>query len=134
MNAFVWVVVLLVLGVASGKIVGALTAFTRGPGVYDLLAGGLGAVISGVILRSIGPASFRAPLLTLLSGVGVALLATWLMRIATWAAEAPLRRPDDDPAYPADEQRSRDMMTTSEGTRLLLSQGRLVAAPASLIE
>ena len=41
MNTLLWVVMLLLLGLVTGKIVGALTAFTRGPAVYDLLAGGL---------------------------------------------------------------------------------------------
>jgi uncharacterized membrane protein YeaQ/YmgE (transglycosylase-associated protein family) len=134
MNTIVWLVMLLVLGLVTGKIVGALTAFTRGPAVYDLLAGGLGAVTGGVLLRSIGPVSFRAPLLTLLTGVGAAFLATWLTRIATWPPEPPLRRPDDASPYAANEQLPRDMMTTGEGTRLLLSQGRLVAAQPRGVE
>ena len=40
MNTFAWIVMLIVLGLVTGSIVGALTAFTRGPAVYDLLAGG----------------------------------------------------------------------------------------------
>jgi uncharacterized membrane protein YeaQ/YmgE (transglycosylase-associated protein family) len=131
MNTLVWVVLLLVLGVVTGKVVGALTAFTRGPAVYDLLAGGLGALTGGVLLRSIGPVSFRAPLLTLLTGVGAAFLTTWLTRIATWPPEPQLRRPDEAPPYAGTEHRRHDMMTTGEATTILLRQGRLVAPRAS---
>ena len=122
MNTLLWVVLLLVLGLVTGKVVGALTAFTRGPAIYDLLAGGLGALIGGVLLRSIGPLSFRAPLLTLLSGVGVAFLASWLTRIATWAPEPPLRRPDDASPFAVTEQQRHDVMTTGEATAILLTE------------
>lgn len=93
MNTVVWIVLLLALGLVTGKIVGALTAFTRGVATYDLLAGGLGALLGGGLLRVIGPLSLRAPLLTLATGVGIAFLATWLTRIVTWPADPPLRRP-----------------------------------------
>jgi len=126
MNTFVWILMLLLLGLLSGKIVGALTAFTRGPAVYDLLAGGLGALTGGVLLRLLGPASFRAPPLTLLTGVGVAFLATWLTRIATWPAEPPLRRPDDVSADARPSHRRHELMTTAEGSRLLLKHGHLL--------
>lgn len=78
MNTLLWVVLLLVLGLVTGKVVGALTAFTRGPALYDLLAGGVGGLIGGILLRSIGPSSLGTPLLTLLTGVGAAFLASWL--------------------------------------------------------
>ena len=130
MNTFVWVVTLILLGLVTGKIVGLLTAFTRGPGVYDVVAGVLGAVTGGVLLRLVGPSSFHAPLLTLLTGVGAAFLATWLMRIATWPPEPPLRRPDDTAPDTGDAQRSHDMMTTGDGTRVFLRQGRLVVPGA----
>jgi len=122
MNTLLWIVMLLVLGLVTGKIVGALTAFTGTPAVYDLLSGGLGAVSGGVLLRLMGPLSFRAPLLTLLTGVGVAFLATWLTRIATWPAEPPLRRPEDVPADVGATQRRHELMTTVEASRLLLKQ------------
>ena len=127
MTTFWWAVLLLLVGVAMGRIVGALLAFTRAPVVYDLLAGGLGALAAGVLLRWLGPVSLRAPLLTLLAGVAAALLATWLTRIATWPAEPPLRRPDDMlPDAPA-EPRGHDVMTTGEATAMLQTRGRLVA-------
>jgi uncharacterized membrane protein YeaQ/YmgE (transglycosylase-associated protein family) len=134
MNTLVWIIMLLFVGLATGKIVGALTAFTRGPAMYDLLAGGLGALTGGVLLRLLGPASLHAPLLTLLTGVGTAFLATWLTRIATWPAEPSLRRPDDVSPDAGNKQQRHDMMTTGEGTRILLSQGRLVAAQPSIVE
>jgi hypothetical protein len=127
MDAFALIVMLIVLGLVTGSIVGALTAFTRGPAVYDLLAGGLGALTGGGLVRVIGPLSFRAPLLTLLTGVGVALLATWLTRIASWPAEPPLRRLEDVLSDGGDAQRRHELMTTAEGTRLLLKQGHLLA-------
>jgi uncharacterized membrane protein YeaQ/YmgE (transglycosylase-associated protein family) len=134
MNTLVWVVMLLLLGLVTGKIVGALTAFTRGPAVYDLLAGGLGAVTGGVLLRLIGPLSFRAPLLTLLTGVATAFLATWLTRIATWPPEPKLQRPEDASPYAGTKQQPHDVMTTGEATTILLRQGRLVAPRASEAE
>jgi uncharacterized membrane protein YeaQ/YmgE (transglycosylase-associated protein family) len=130
MNTLLWVVMLLLLGLVTGQIVGALTAFTRGPAVYDLLAGSLGALGGGVLLRSLGPASFRAPLLTLLAGVGAALLATWLTRIATWPPEPELQRPDDASPYAGTARQPHDVMTTGEATALLLTKGRLVAPRA----
>jgi hypothetical protein len=102
--------------------------------VYDLFAGGLGAVTGGVLLRSIGPVSARAPLLTLLTGVGTAFLATWLTRIATWPPEPKLQRPDDASPYGGAEHQRHDLMTTGEATAILLTQGRLVAPPASEAE
>jgi uncharacterized membrane protein YeaQ/YmgE (transglycosylase-associated protein family) len=127
MNTFVWILTLLLLGLVTGKLVGTLTAFTRGPAVYDLLAGGLGAVTGGVLLRLLAPPSFRAPLLTLLTGVGVAFLATWLTRIATWPAEPPLRRAEAMLSEGGAAQRRHELMTTAEGSRLLLKQGILLA-------
>jgi len=127
MNTFVWILMLLLLGLVTGKIVGALTAFTRGPAVYDLLAGGMGALIGGVLLRLLGTPSFRAPLLTLLTGVGVAFLATWLTRIATWPAEPLLRRPEAVLSEGGAAQRRHELMTTAEGSKLLLKQGHLLA-------
>lgn len=121
MNTLLWVVLLLVLGLVTGKVVGALTAFTRGPAIYDLLAGGLGALIGGVLLRTIGPLSLRAPLLTLLAGVGTAFLASWLTRIATWPPEPPLRRPDDASPFAGAGQQRHDVMTTGEATAILLT-------------
>jgi ABC-type xylose transport system permease subunit len=130
MNTLVWVVMLVVLGLVTGKVVGALTAFTHAPAVYDLLAGSLGAIAGGVLLRSIGPISFHAPLLTLLTGVGAAFLATWLTRIATWAPEPTLQQPEDASPYAGTERQRHDVMTTGEATTFLLRHGRLVEPQA----
>ena len=127
MNTIVWALALVVLGIATGRVVGALSAFTRGRVSYDLLAGGLGALVGGGLLRSIGPLSVRAPLLTLLGGVGAAFLATWLTRIATWPAEPPLQRPDDAVDELGAARQRHELMTTGEGSRLLLKQGHLVS-------
>jgi hypothetical protein len=78
MSVFVWFLVLVVLGLVTRRVVGALTAFTRGPVLSDLLAGGLGALIGGGLPRWLGPLGFRAPLPTLLIGIGIAFRATWL--------------------------------------------------------
>ena len=146
MNTLTWLVLLLLLGLVTGRAVGAMTAFTRGPAIYDLVAGGLGALAGGVLLRSIRSISLQGPLLTLLTGVGAAFLASWLTRIVTWPPEAPLRRPDDASPFAGSQRQPHDVMTTGEatamllthpnrrhevttgeGSRLLLRQGHLVA-------
>jgi len=119
MNTLAWLVLLLLLGLVTGRVVGALTAFTRGPAIYDLVAGGLGALAGGVLLRLIGPLSLRAPLLTLLAGVGTAFLASWLTRIVTWPPEPPLRRPDDASPFAGSQRQPHDVMTTGEATAML---------------
>lgn len=154
MNTLVWLGLLLLLGLVTGKMVGALTAFTRGPAIYDLLSGGLGALAGGVLLRSTGPLSVQGPLLTLLTGVGAAFLASWLTRIVTWPPEPQLRRPDDAAPFAGSQRRPHDVMTTGEatamvlthphrryelsttgeGSRLLLRQGHLVAPRSTAAE
>lgn len=154
MNTLTWLVLLLLLGLVTGKLVGALTAFTRGPAIYDLAAGGLGALVGGVLLRSTGPQILHGPLLTLLTGVGAAFLASWLTRIVTWPPEPPLRRPDDASPFAGSQRHPHDVMTTGEataillthpharnefmtmgeGTKLLLRQGHLTAPPPTADE
>ena len=129
MNTIVWVLALLLLGLATGKITGAGMAFTRGRTTYDLAAGLLGAVIAGVPLRLAGLSGYSASLPTLLVGVGAAMLATWLTRVVMWQAE-PILRPADDSSDASNGQHAHDVMTTSDGTRLLLSAGRLVVPGA----
>ena len=51
---------------------------------------------------------------------------TWLTRIATWPAEPPLGRPDDLSAEGFAAHQRHELMTTAEGSRLLLKQGHLV--------
>ena len=107
MNTIVWVLTLLFLGLATGKFTGAGMAFTRGRTIYDLAAGLLGAVIAGVPLRLAGLSGYSASLPT-----------------------EPILRSADDASDVNNEQKSHDLMTTSDGTRLLLSAGRLVVPGA----
>ena len=123
MDTLMWLLTLILLGLASGWIIGALLDFTKGRRVYDLAAGLLGAVSVAVPLRLSGSSGYSEALPTLLIGVGAAMLATWLTRIATWPAEPVLRLATDASDAPNVQH---DLMTTSDGTRLLLSAGRLV--------
>ena len=125
MNTIVWLLALLLLGLVTGKIVGAGLAFTGGRTNYDLAAGLLGAVIVGIPLRVAGLAGYSGALPTLIVGGGAALLATWLTRIATWKAE-PMLRPAKEPANEGRVHQAHDLMTTSDGTRLFLRGGKLV--------
>lgn len=124
MNTIVWLVALLLLGLATGKIIGAGLAFTGGRTSYDLAAGLLGAAVVGVPLRLLGLPGYSAALPTLLVGVSAAMLATWLTRIFTWKPE-PVLRPETEPVTAGRLHLAHDVMTTSGGTRLLLSAGRL---------
>lgn len=49
--------------------------------------------------------------------------------IATWPPEPPLRRPDDLLAQGIAAHARHDLMTTAEGSRLLLRQGHLMLPP-----
>ena len=129
MNTTVWVLALLLLGLATGKLTGAGLAFTHGRTGYDLAAALAGAVIAGVPLRLAGLSGYSGSLPTLLVGIGAAMLATWLTRIVTWQPE-PILRSVDDSSNASNEQQMHDLMTTSDGTRLLLSAGRLVVPRA----
>jgi len=129
-NTIGWLVALIVLGLTAGWGIGMLLAFTGGRTSNDLVAGLVGAVVAGISLRLAGLTGFSDPLPTLIVGVSVAMLATWLTRIATWKAE-PERRPVQELPQGSDIYHRHDMMTTSDGTRLLLSTGRLIAADLS---
>jgi uncharacterized membrane protein YeaQ/YmgE (transglycosylase-associated protein family) len=124
MNSIVWLLALLLLGLATGRIVGAGLAFTGGRARYDLTAGLLGALVIGVPLRLLGLTGYSAALPSLIVGVSAAMLATWLTRIFTWKPE-PVLRPEIEPLKEGRLHRAHDLMTTSGGTRLLLSAGRL---------
>lgn len=129
MNAIVWVLALLLVGLATGKATGAVMAFTGGRTIYDLAAGLLGAVITGVPLRLAGLSGYSEPLPTLLAGVGAAILATWVTRMVRWPPE-PMLRAADDASNANNEQHTHDIMTTSDGTRRLIRDGRLVVPEA----
>jgi len=87
MNTMAWLLALLVLGLATGKIIGMGIPFTGGRTRTDLLAGLLGAFIVAVPLRLSGLRGYSAELPTLIVGVSAAMLATWMTRMLTWKAE-----------------------------------------------
>ena len=126
MNSIVWLLALMLLGLATGKIIGAGLAFTGGRTRDDLIAGLLGAVVVGVPLRVLGLTGYSAALPTLIVGVSAAMLATWLTRIVTWKPE-PVLLPESEPAQDGSPPSAQDLMTTSGSTRLSLSGGKLGA-------
>lgn len=126
MNNIVWLLALVLLGLATGKIIGAGLAFTGGRTRYDLVAGFLGAVVVGVPLRVLGLTGYSAALPTLIVGVSAAMLATWLTRVVTWKPE-PALLPESEPAQDGTLQLAQDVMAPSGGTRLSLSGGKLGA-------
>lgn len=125
MNTMAWLFALLLLGLATGKIIGAGIAFTGGRSRTDLIAGLLGAFIVAIPLRLSGLRGYGDALPTLILGVGAAMLATWATRMLTWKAE-PALRPETATANESEIRRPHDTMTTSDGTRILLRARRLV--------
>jgi hypothetical protein len=65
----------------------------------------------------------------LLVGVAAAMLVAWWARILSWKPEPAPRV--DATANARPEQLPHDVMTTGEGTRLLLSRGRLTVPDRS---
>lgn len=124
MNIFTFVLATLVIGLATGKLVGAGLAFTRGSTRADLVAGLLGSIVGAVPLHQLGSRGYREPLPALLIGLSLAMLATWLQRIVTWKKE-PVQPPAVEGAELTRERHRHGMMTTAEGTRFLLAGGRL---------
>lgn len=124
MNIFAFVLATLLIGLATGALVGAGLAFTHGRTRADLVAGLLGSIVGAVPLHVLGPAGYREPLPALLVGVSAAILATWLQRIVTWEKK-PLQPYAQESAEINGEQHGHSMMTTAEGTRFLLGGGRL---------
>lgn len=124
MNIFAFVLATLLIGLATGKLVGARLAFTRGRARADLFAGVLGALVGALPLHLLGPAGYREPFPALLIGLSVAMLATWLRRIVRWKKESmqPLAM---KPGEMSEEHHRHFMLTTAEGTRFLLGGGRL---------
>jgi uncharacterized membrane protein YeaQ/YmgE (transglycosylase-associated protein family) len=123
-NAILFVVLALVVGLATGKLIGAGLAFTHGRTRDDLIAGVVGAIIGAVPLHFFGPPGYREPLPALLIGLSAAMVATWSVRVFNWKKE-PLRWSMDAIPEPIHDHHRHDMLTTSEGSRLLLSGGRL---------
>jgi hypothetical protein len=132
-NPIVFFLALLLTGLATGWIVGAGLSFTGGRKRIDLVAGLAGAVLTGLPLHSLGPPGYREAVPALVVGASAAMLATWLTRIRTWKPEPVLRMPVSASTV-SREQLTHDVMTTGEGTRLLLSGGKLSSPEGSEME
>ena len=124
MSTILFVSLVLVVGLTTGWLIGAALAFTGSRTRYDLIAGTLGAIVVAVPVHAMGPAAYRQPLSALLIGVSAAILATWLRRIVAWKQE-PLPRVANELAESSPPRHRHEMLTTSEGTTLLLKSGRL---------
>jgi hypothetical protein len=125
-NTILFVLLVLLVGLATGKVIGAGLAFTHGRTRHDLIAGVVGAIIGAVPVHFIGPAGYREPLPALLIGLSAALVATWMRRVVTWKKE-PIRSLMHAAPEAASDRNEHDLLTTSEGSRLFLSGGRLTA-------
>ena len=126
MNPIVFALALLMIGLATGWIVGAGLSFTGGRRRLDLVAGLSGALLAGLALRLLAPPGYREALPSLIIGASAAMLATFLTRILTAKPDPVLQMPADASKV-GRERLSHDVMTTAEGTRLLLSGGKLSA-------
>ena len=124
MSPFAFFLALLPIGLVTGWAVGAGLSFTGGRRRVDLFAGLAGAILVALPLHLLGPPGYREALPALIVGVSAAMLATWLTRILTWKSEPVLQMADDAPKS-SREQLTHDVMTTAEGTALLLSGGKL---------
>ena len=124
MSPFAFVLTLLPIGLVTGWAVGAGLSFTGGRRRVDLVAGLSGAILVALPLHLLGPPGYRETLPALLVGLSAAMLATWLTRIRTWKPEPVLRMADAAPK-PSRDYLTHDVMTTAEGTALLLSGGKL---------
>ena len=124
MTPFAFFLALLPIGLVTGWAVGAGLSFTGGRRRVDLVAGLSGAMLVALPLHLLGPPGYRETLPALIVGVSAAMFATWLTRVLTWKPEPLLRMPGDAPK-PSHEYLPHDVMTTSEGTALLLSGGKL---------
>ena len=122
MYTLIWIVSLLVVGILAGAGAGALLTFTGGRAMRDLTVGPLGAFTAGVLLHLVSGSATFLP--TLVAGVGGAILATWLTRVASWPPDP---KPQPLPAVlPLHNPPS--LMTTGEASRIWIHEGRLVAA------
>ena len=124
MSPFMFFLALLPIGLVTGWAVGAGLSFTGGRRRVDLFAGLFGAILVALPLHLLGPRGYRETLPALIVGVSAAMFATWLTRILTWKPEPALQMADDAPK-PSPEQLTHDIMTTAEGTALILRGGNL---------
>jgi uncharacterized membrane protein YeaQ/YmgE (transglycosylase-associated protein family) len=76
---FAWIVVGLIAGWATGKLM-------RGSGygaIMDIVVGIIGALIGGFIMRSLGFAGQGGMIYTILVAIGGAVILTWIIRMVT---------------------------------------------------
>lgn len=73
-----WIVVGLIAGWATGKIMGSGRGF-----VMDIVIGILGALVGGWIMRAVGFAGHGGMIYTILVAIGGAVILTWLYRLVT---------------------------------------------------
>jgi uncharacterized membrane protein YeaQ/YmgE (transglycosylase-associated protein family) len=71
-----WIVVGLIAGWATGKIMGSGRGF-----LGDILIGIAGAIVGGWIMRAVGFASRGGAIYTILVAIGGAIVLTWLYRL-----------------------------------------------------
>lgn len=79
MGIFAWIVVGLIAGWATGKLM-------RGSGygvIMDIVVGIIGALIGGFIMRSLGFAGQGGMIYTILVAIGGAVILTWIIRMVT---------------------------------------------------
>jgi uncharacterized membrane protein YeaQ/YmgE (transglycosylase-associated protein family) len=78
-SIFAWIIVGLIAGWATGKIM-------KGSGygiIMDFVVGIVGALIGGFIMRSLGFAGHGGMIYTILVAIGGAVLLTWIIRLVT---------------------------------------------------
>ncbi len=73
-----WIVVGLIAGWATGKIMGSGRGF-----LADILIGIAGAIVGGWIMRAVGFAGRGGMIYTILVAIGGAIVLTWLYRLIT---------------------------------------------------
>lgn len=78
LNILWWIVVGLIAGWATGKIMGSGRGF-----VMDIVIGILGALVGGWIMRAVGFAGHGGMIYTILVAIGGAVILTWLYRLVT---------------------------------------------------
>ncbi len=71
-----WIVVGLIAGWATGKIMGSGRGF-----LMDIVIGIAGAIIGGWIMRAVGFAGRGGMIYTILVAIGGAIVLTWLYRL-----------------------------------------------------
>jgi uncharacterized membrane protein YeaQ/YmgE (transglycosylase-associated protein family) len=79
MSILAWVVVGLIAGWATGKLM-------RGSGygvIMDIVVGIVGALFGGFIMRSLGFAGQGGMIYTILVAIGGAVILTWIVRMIT---------------------------------------------------